>query len=254
MNFHYDRAHELIEWIELNRILGVDFFTLYNHTTGPAVDKVLNYYSIQGILEVIPWQLPMGVDTWPRASTPVEIHYFGQLAASNDCLRRNRNRTKYLLVIDLDEFIIPRSEGVITLSQMMKTLPENGAYIFCNTFFREDWDDTRADFGNKDKAIKLRLNTLLKLNREAMISPYNSRSKYIVQPHDAEVLGIHQVWSIGRNRVHHVGKEVALLHHYRNWENPNDRKSRVEDRTVLDRFRDVLIDKVTDVWGKLGMV
>ena len=253
MNFHYDRAYELIEWIELNRILGVEFFTLYNHTTGPSVDAVLNFYSSQGILKVIPWKLPMGVDTWPRMNTPVEIHYFGQLAAINDCLRRNRNQTEYLLVIDLDEFIIPRADGVITLPQMMKTLPENGAYIFCNTFFREDWGDTGVEFDNKDKAVKFRLNTLLKLNREVIISPHNSRSKYIVHPNDAEVLGIHQIWSMGRNKAHRVGKEVALLHHYRNWENPKDKNARVEDKIVLDRFRDVLIERVTDVWDKLGM-
>ena len=56
-----------------------------------------------------------------------------------------------------------------------------------------------------------------------------------------------------RNKAHHVGKEVALLHHYRNWENPKDKKARVEDKIVLDRFRDLLIDRVTDVWDKLGM-
>ena len=228
---------------------------MYNYTTGPAVDAVLNYYFKQGILEVIPWNLPMGVDTRPRMNTSVEIHYFGQLAARNDCLRRNKNKTKYLLTIDLDEFIIPRTEGVITLPQMMKTLPKRGAYIFCNTFFREDWDDTQISFENKDKAIKFQLNSLLKINRESKISPHNWRSKYIVQPNDAEVLGVHQIWSMSRNKVVlHVGKEEALLHHYRNWENPNDKKGRVEDRIVLDRFRDVLIDKVTHVWEKLGMV
>lgn len=251
LNFHYNRAYELIEWIELNRILGVNFFTLYNHTTGPDVNRVLQYYEKQGVLEVIQWNLPMGVDTWPRTNTPVEIHYFGQLAASNDCLRRNRNFTKYLVIIDLDEFIIPRAEGAITLSQMMEKLPESGSYVFCNTFFREDWNDTAINFENKDRATQFQLNTLLKLNREKKIFPHNSRSKYIVQPFGAEVLGIHQTWQMSDKRNHLVSKDVGLVHHYRNWENPFDKIARVEDRTVLDKFKTVLIGKVSDVLRSL---
>ena len=252
LNYRYNRAHELIEWIELNRILGADFFTFYNYTSGPAVNDVLNFYARQGLLEVIPWRLPMGVDTWPRKDTPVEIHYFGQLAASNECLRRNRDLTEYIVVIDLDEFIIPRAEAVVTWVEMMKKLPDKGAFIFCNTFFRKDWYDTQINFPNKTKAFDLKLTTLLKLDRESKISPHNSRSKYIVKTKAVEVLGIHNIWRMARNQSHHlVPTNVGLVHHYRNWENPSDKIPRTHDQVVLDKFGPVLIDSVLRTAGLL---
>ena len=251
LNYRYNRAHELIEWVELNRILGADFFTLYNYTTGPDVDNVLNFYIKQGILEVVPWKLPMGVNTWPKTNTPVEIHYFGQLAASNDCLRRNRDRSNYVVVLDLDEFIIPRKE--LTWRGMMKRLPDSGAYVFCNTFFREDWNDTTVNFDDKDKAVKFKLNTLLKLERETKIFSHNLRSKYIVKPNSVETLGIHQTWRMaGNQKIHKVSNQDALLHHYRNWENPFDKVPRTNDRVVLDKFGPDLIDKVSNMWKILG--
>ena len=252
LNYGYNRAHELVEWIELNRILGAEFFTFYNYTSGPAVDAVLNFYRKRGVVEVIPWRLPMGVDTWPKRNTPVEIHYFGQLASSNDCLRRNREITNYLAVIDLDEFIIPRGEGVKTWTDMMKGLPNNGAYFFCNTFFRKEWNNTNVNFSNKEDAVRLKLTTLLKLDRESKIAPHSSRSKYIVKPKAVEVLGIHNIWRMSDKHKHYnVPNTAGLLHHYRNWENPFEKVARTTDKIVLDKFGPVLMDTVSQVWRKL---
>ena len=252
LNYGYNHAHELVEWIELNRILGAEFFTFYNYTSGPAVDSVLNFYRKRGVVEVIPWRLPMGDDTWPKRNTPDEIHNFGQLASSNDCLRRNREITDYLAVIDLDEFIIPRGEGVKTWADMMKGLPNFGAYLFCNTFFRKEWNDTNVNFSNKEDAVRLKLTTLLKLDRESKILPHSLRSKYIVKPKAVEVLGIHNIWRMSDKHKHYnVPNNIGLLHHYRNWENPFEKVARTTDKIVLDKFGPVLMDTVSQVWRQL---
>ncbi|XP_053377892.1 uncharacterized protein LOC128547951 [Mercenaria mercenaria] len=86
--FNYSRAYELAEWIELNRILGAEKFVVYNISTSTNVDQVLGYYSRQGLVNVVQWQLPMRVSTYPKSKEPAEIHYFGQTAALNDCLFR----------------------------------------------------------------------------------------------------------------------------------------------------------------------
>jgi hypothetical protein len=71
----------------------------------------------------------MKVDTWPKKNEPVEIHYFAQLAALNDCLYRNMYVSKYVVFQDLDEFIIPRKQ--LTWTDMLQNLPKgHAAYMF----------------------------------------------------------------------------------------------------------------------------
>lgn len=43
-HFNYDQALYLIEYIELNSLLGVKHFTFYNHTIGQHATCVLNHY------------------------------------------------------------------------------------------------------------------------------------------------------------------------------------------------------------------
>jgi hypothetical protein len=81
--FNYSKAYELVEMIELNRILGAEHFVFYNYSTNSNVNHVLEYYKKMDIVEVLEWNLPMKVDTWPKKNEPVEIHYFAQLAALN---------------------------------------------------------------------------------------------------------------------------------------------------------------------------
>lgn len=55
---HYDyfKTMELIEFVELNRILGVEHFTLYNKTISKETNCVLKKYVQEGFVQVLPWQ------------------------------------------------------------------------------------------------------------------------------------------------------------------------------------------------------
>ena len=59
-------------------------------------DAVLRYYQKLGLLTVMPWRLPVS-DVW----------YHGQVVAINDCVNRNRHASKYVVIHDTDEYIIP---------------------------------------------------------------------------------------------------------------------------------------------------
>ena len=51
--FHeYDNVNQIIEFIELNRILGVEHFTFYNYTISPQVSCILENY-IDIIIDII---------------------------------------------------------------------------------------------------------------------------------------------------------------------------------------------------------
>ncbi|RXG55082.1 hypothetical protein Avbf_16779 [Armadillidium vulgare] len=58
-HYEYNRAVWLVEFIELHRILGVRKFFFYNHTVGEELEKALQYYIKEGLVEVFQWSLPV---------------------------------------------------------------------------------------------------------------------------------------------------------------------------------------------------
>jgi hypothetical protein len=82
---YYSQVSSLLEWLELQSILGAVHVTMYNHTTGPAVSCVLREYVARGFVTLLDWSnLPM--------ISQREIRTEGLFAALNDCLYRNMYR------------------------------------------------------------------------------------------------------------------------------------------------------------------
>lgn len=90
----------------------------YNAGSGPKQQQTQNnsnsnvplrrleslHYS-KPTVEILPWNL--------RMRSQKEIRTEGLFAALNDCLYRNMYRFKYLALVDLDEFIVPRHNDTI---------------------------------------------------------------------------------------------------------------------------------------------
>lgn len=253
LNFNYSRAYELVEWIELNRILGAERFTIYNYSSARNVQDVLAYYSKRGLAEVVDWKLPLNLvtnDKYVRS----DIHYYGQVVELQECLFRNKHESEFVVNLDLDEFIIPRGQNVNTWWDMMQTMSRTaGAYLFRNTFFKKEWNDTDRKFENKDLALKYKLVTLLKTRHETKIASYRQRSKYFARTATVDRLMIHDVPGLsGQGKAELVPVEKGLLHHYRNWLQENEPESiKVEDNTVIDKYSENLIKNVDTVWKAL---
>lgn len=59
-HFHYGRSEWLIEWMELNRLLGVSHFYMYNKTMSEQTTCLLNHYRQHyGLVTLLPWNLPI---------------------------------------------------------------------------------------------------------------------------------------------------------------------------------------------------
>ncbi|ESO93255.1 hypothetical protein LOTGIDRAFT_67021, partial [Lottia gigantea] len=89
---------KLIEFIELSKVLGAQKFYFYDNKISDEMKEILNYYMKKGIVETIPWSIPVGENS---------IWYHGQLIAHNDCLYRTMGTIKHVLFNDIDEFVIP---------------------------------------------------------------------------------------------------------------------------------------------------
>ncbi|XP_050676784.1 uncharacterized protein LOC126973498 [Leptidea sinapis] len=205
-HFSYSRADWLMEWFELNRILGATHFYMYNESLSAPVACLLEHYRKQGLVTLLPWKLPI--------VSKIEIRTEGQFAAFNDCLYRSMSSAGWLLVIDVDEIVIPRRERtLIALLTAMRaaynpSAKAPSAFLFRNTFFYMHWED--------DVEAPAPLVTARKTRRWASPHAIKNRSKYALRPRDAVELGNHFLWEMAPG-VSCVGVPIerALLHHYR---------------------------------------
>ena len=87
---------------------------------------------------VLPWRLNIDSQT--------EIRTEGLFAALNDCLYRNMNDFRYLMLIDFDEFIVPHTND--TLPQMLAHVDAQkiivtgniGRYVLCTLISVRLWN------------------------------------------------------------------------------------------------------------------
>ena len=222
LNFNYSNREQMVETLELNLMFGADRIVIYNYSSSPVIDPIIRTYVREGLLDIIPWRVPVQVDAWPpdpRAQVP-EIHYFAQLAMLNECLYRYMYRTRYIVFTDLDEIIVPRSPGSRTWSDMLTNLPKSpkfGAYVVRNVFFHLDWDSDVIS--SRDlKRHHVRPVSLVKTRRERDPHPYCSRSKLVVDPAVTVMVGVHCVYQFVDNALtvpYDVPADQALVHHYR---------------------------------------
>jgi hypothetical protein len=97
-----DEAPYLKEWIEFHKLLGVDHFYLYNNNSKDNYIEVLKPYIKSHVVELIEWsQVATHVAEWDQI----------QIAAYNDGFERAKSKTKWLAILDSDEFLFPTSEN-----------------------------------------------------------------------------------------------------------------------------------------------
>ncbi|KAK3086600.1 hypothetical protein FSP39_020915 [Pinctada imbricata] len=240
----FDKAHELVEMIELNRILGADYFFFYNYSASPNIDKVLEHYSNRGLVKIIQWRLPFPVTIVNM--TTEEIHYYGQLAVINDCVYRNKGATSFVVNQDIDEFIIPRKQN--NWNRMVNTLPtKRQCYMIRSAFFRKDWPDVnQSALSPVDRLLAQRYMsvTILKQVREDVVFPAYTRSKWMARPECIEVAGVHNIHNrddVVKCKTYVVLLADGLLHHYRSFE------ERVKVKNTTDNRISILKDDLLKI-------
>lgn len=206
LHSQFNNTDQLTQWIELNKILGVEKFIAYVTDVTKHAMNVLNYYVLKGVVTVLPWRLP---HTLSDMSLKL-VHYNGQIAALNDCLYRSKGKSKYITSIDLDELIIPQMDTHVTWSDLMSSLPISDVYIFQCSFFTK-----RKKCGVNNKC---RDSLIIDSNvyRDNIVLTPPRRSKYIALTSSLITMGIHKVANLSDNSCRFVvPMRLALLHHYR---------------------------------------
>ncbi|XP_039620412.1 uncharacterized protein LOC120536101 isoform X2 [Polypterus senegalus] len=143
---NYDDVLQLVLSIEMYRLLGADKVFIYKTNCSSMVQKVLDYYTAEGFLVVFNWT----VDSYLKSS---EIFNHGQNTALHDCIYRNMYTSRYLVLSDLGEILLPYKHE--TWGDLLKSLrSENSrprifaftSYMFYHTSNQEvsggsEWED-----------------------------------------------------------------------------------------------------------------
>lgn len=99
-----DDARYLKEWIDYHRLVGVQYFWLYNDMSQDDYREVLRPYVEEGIVEVIDWSEQRArIKTWPET----------QIEAYRHAIAHAKGKTRWLALIDTDEFILPMKNDSI---------------------------------------------------------------------------------------------------------------------------------------------
>lgn len=145
-DFEDDKTKLLIEWIEINSLLGADKIFMYVVKLHPNMMKVLEYYETRGIVEVTKLTYPEGL---PNRNESLTQFLQNDLIPLNDCFYKHMNEFDYLLSIDIDEILMPKRPEDKTWKDLMNRYHDAGkltrndtdaAYVSSNVFFLSDND------------------------------------------------------------------------------------------------------------------
>jgi len=103
-----NEAPYIKEWVEFHRLVGVEHFWLYNNNSTDNYKEVLKPYVKKGIVTLVEW--PSNVNT-----TNIDHHTFiVQVGAFTDAIKRAKKNTKWLAILDVDEFLFsPINDSVV---------------------------------------------------------------------------------------------------------------------------------------------
>lgn len=124
-----DEEPYLKEWIEFHKLVGVQHFYLYNNCSADGYLSVLQPYIDAGEVELIDW--PIRAVSWENWIYEI------QPAAYVNCIKHARGRTKWLALIDIDEFLTPISGSQVP--DILKDYEEFAGVCFNWKTFGHSW-------------------------------------------------------------------------------------------------------------------
>jgi len=268
LDFLYDDLSvRLVEWIELLSILGADKVFFYELQVHPNITKVLRHYEQEGRVQVTPLTLPGGqpnVAGFQHMYLTKKTNHKRQneIIPYNDCLYKNMYLYNYVILLDIDEVIMPKQD--MTWEQLINRIlpkslnikPEVHSYNVRNVYFL---DEHQHDHG-WIKDIPVYMHMLQHVHRAANFTKPN---QYIKCFHDTEkVLTLHNHFPLaclgGACHSYPISVEDAQLQHYRDDCVKSLKKTcdeykeyQVEDTTIW-KYKDELIQKTMRTLDTLG--
>lgn len=168
--FFQDEAPYLKEWIEYHILLGCQHFYLYNNDSTDNYMEVLEPYMKKGIVDLFQWPSSVKGGYWKD----------DQIRAYNHCIKVCSGITDWLVIIDIDEFIVPIVEpDLVAFLKNYDNSPTVGG-------IQINWQLFGTSNLKKISKNKLLIESLIMKapsNYDSADLPNNTIFKSIVRPH-----------------------------------------------------------------------
>lgn len=176
-----DEADYIEEWIEYYKIMGVEHFYIYNNNSTDNIEEVLSPYIEEGLVTLV--EHPgRGMQTTMYAHA----------------LKNFRLETKWLIVADIDEFMLPKSHA--TLIDFVNAHPQYNQLITQWSLF--------GDSGHKTKPEGIVIENFLYKEKFSTCA-YNTKA--IIRPSKTMTIGIH---SSATPKTKYCSLEEIQCNHY----------------------------------------
>ncbi|XP_072263092.1 uncharacterized protein [Pyxicephalus adspersus] len=245
---NYSNVLQMVQSIEMYKILGASTVTIYNTSCAPDVDKVLRHYIHEGTVDVVPWPIDRYLQTSNKwrfvKGLTSQIGYFGQTAALNDCIYRNMFKSKFVLLNDIDEIILPVKDW--DWPSLMKNLqnkyPYTSIFGIENHVYPTPVNASEFDLWPHVPGV----NILRHAPREPINWNLFNGRKLIVNPREVFQTSIHSVLK-HRGRSENLAQDTAITFHCKH---KNSEKELIPD-DILRRYNMSLVPNVDKVIQRL---
>ncbi|KAM8767952.1 uncharacterized protein AB9X84_018852 isoform 2-T9 [Acanthopagrus schlegelii] len=258
--FDFNNVLQLVQSFETLQLLGVDRVVVYKTNSSPETQRILEYYTEKGLVEVIPWTLSRFLNMsrgWLPEHGPGEIHYFGQIPVLHDCLYRYMYQSRYVALHDIDELILPQSvDSWLELLPLLENKYDRPCFMFENNVFPNTVAVTHLNSltSPSDWQKVPGVNILTHLYQEPVSSEY-SNFKTIVNPRAVFSLTVHGLLDPETFQVcSWVERNIARMYHTRHPRQPKlTQKELIYDDRLL-RYGGRFKRSVSTVLSKCGLL
>ncbi|KPP57218.1 hypothetical protein Z043_125081, partial [Scleropages formosus] len=194
----YNNVLQFVQTIEMYKILGIEKVYIYNTSCGPDLQKVLQYYKEEGTVEVEPWpidQFLVSSKGWKFPERKPDLHNYGQLTTLNDCIYKNMYRSRYILLNDIEEIIVPYQHATLGLliENLQRQNPSVSVFLIENHIFPKTVFDTNGTFSLPQWKKVPGVNILEHIYREPDRDYVFNPTKMIVNPREIVRTSVHSV-------------------------------------------------------------
>ncbi|XP_072287900.1 beta-1,4-galactosyltransferase galt-1-like isoform X2 [Pyxicephalus adspersus] len=254
----YNNILQFIQSMEMYQVLGAQKVVIYHTDSSLLMKKVLSYYIKLNLVELVLWPITsfLNVSTgWHYPEHPGELHYYGQTAALNDCIYRNRYRTKFIALNDIDELILPimHKDWPEMIDSLLRIDPSTSVFIYENHVFPTTLHDRMNPLTPSEWASVPGLNILQHVYREPNRPGENNPTKMILNPRNVIQTSVHvPLEFIGEQ--YEVPDDIAKLCHYREPKQKDLENDLLIKDDIMLKYEAVLIKRVNRVLNKLRLV
>ncbi|XP_051950033.1 beta-1,4-galactosyltransferase galt-1-like [Xyrauchen texanus] len=215
----YNNVLQFAQTIEMYKLLGIQRVVIYNTSCGPDLEKLLQHYEREGILEIVSWPIDKFLNPssgWNFKEHKGDLHYYGQLTTLNECIYRHMYQSKYVLLNDIDEIIMPYKHADLPslMEDLQSAHPDVGVFLIENHIFPKTQFEDSGKYKRPEWKDVPGINIMEHIYREPDRKNVYNPTKMIVDPRKVEQTSVHvPLKSIGGN--YHVPFHVCRIVHVR---------------------------------------